>query len=85
MDSGGAWREGGGGTVPAQEPEHRHSPLTINGRGAGVVDQKLEVVIIAVTDVDRAKEFYQRLGWRLDVTPPGIVQFTPPGSWCSVQ
>jgi catechol 2,3-dioxygenase-like lactoylglutathione lyase family enzyme len=55
------------------------------GRGADIVDQKLEVVIIAVTDVDRAKEFYQRLGWRLDATPPGIVQFTPPGSWCSVQ
>jgi catechol 2,3-dioxygenase-like lactoylglutathione lyase family enzyme len=55
------------------------------GRGAGVVDQRLEVVIIAVTDVDRATEFYQRLGWKLDATPPGIVQFTPPGSWCSVQ
>jgi catechol 2,3-dioxygenase-like lactoylglutathione lyase family enzyme len=52
---------------------------------SSIVDQKLEVVIIAVTDVDRAKEFYQRLGWRLDVTPPGVVQFTPPGSWCSVQ
>src|SRR5690242_301254 len=58
---------------------------TSMGRGAGIVDQKLEVVIIAVTDVDRATEFYQRLGWRLDATPPGIVQFTPPGSWCSVQ
>ena len=49
------------------------------------VDMKLEVVIIAVSDVDRAKEFYLRLGWRLDVTPPGVVQFTPPGSGCSVQ
>ena len=49
------------------------------------VDQKLEVVIIAVSDVDRAKEFYGRLGWRLDVTPPTVVQFTPPGSGCSVQ
>jgi catechol 2,3-dioxygenase-like lactoylglutathione lyase family enzyme len=49
------------------------------------VDQKLEVVIIPVADVDRAKEFYGRLGWRLDVTPPSVVQFTPPGSWCSVQ
>jgi catechol 2,3-dioxygenase-like lactoylglutathione lyase family enzyme len=35
--------------------------------------------------VDRAKEFYTKLGWRLDVTPPTVVQFTPPGSWCSVQ
>jgi len=49
------------------------------------VDQKLEVDIIPVSDVDRAREFYQRLGWRLDVTPPGIVQLTPPGSGCSVQ
>jgi catechol 2,3-dioxygenase-like lactoylglutathione lyase family enzyme len=49
------------------------------------VDMKLEVVIIPVSDVDRAKEFYQRLGWRLDVTPPGVVQLTPPASWCSVQ
>jgi catechol 2,3-dioxygenase-like lactoylglutathione lyase family enzyme len=49
------------------------------------VDQKLEVVIIAVSDIDRATEFYRRLGWRQDVTPPGVVQFTPPGSGCSVQ
>jgi catechol 2,3-dioxygenase-like lactoylglutathione lyase family enzyme len=49
------------------------------------VDMKVEVVVIPVSDVDRAKEFYGRLGWRLDVTPPGVVQFTPPGSWCSVQ
>ena len=48
-------------------------------------DMKLEVVIIPVSDVDRAKEFYKKLGWRLDVTPTGVVQFTPPGSGCSVQ
>jgi catechol 2,3-dioxygenase-like lactoylglutathione lyase family enzyme len=48
-------------------------------------DMKLEVVVIPVSDVDRAKDFYGRLGWRLDVTPPGVVQFTPPGSACSVQ
>jgi hypothetical protein len=53
--------------------------------GVGKADLKLEVVIIGVSDVDRAKEFYQRLGWRLDVTPPGIIQLTPPGSWCSLQ
>jgi catechol 2,3-dioxygenase-like lactoylglutathione lyase family enzyme len=46
---------------------------------------KLEVIIIPVSDVDRAKDFYGKLGWRLDVTPPFVVQFTPPGSWCSVQ
>ena len=53
------------------------------------VDMKLEVVVIPVTDVDRAKEFYQRLGWRLDddVAPMDglrIVQFTPPGSAASI-
>ena len=55
----------------------------------GKVDMKLEVQIIPVSDVDRSKEFYERLGWRLDddVAPlPGlrIVQFTPPGSGTSV-
>jgi catechol 2,3-dioxygenase-like lactoylglutathione lyase family enzyme len=58
-------------------------------KGASVasVDMKLEVVVIPVADVDRAKEFYARLGWRQDVTPPGsgVVQFTPPGSACSIQ
>ena len=49
------------------------------------VDMKLEVVVIPVSDVDRATEFYGRLGWRQDVTPPGVVQFTPHGSGCSVQ
>ena len=51
----------------------------------GKVDMKLEVVVIPVSDVERAKEFYESLGWRLDVTPPGVVQMTPPGSGCSVQ
>ncbi|MGY0005262.1 VOC family protein [Micromonospora sp. I033] len=55
------------------------------GAASGMVDLKLEVVVIPVADVDRAKEFYGRLGWRLDQTPPGIVQLTPPGSGCSVQ
>jgi catechol 2,3-dioxygenase-like lactoylglutathione lyase family enzyme len=61
------------------------------GRDAAVgkVDMKLEVQIVPVSDVDRSKEFYQRLGWRLDddAAPlPGlrIVQFTPPGSGASV-
>jgi catechol 2,3-dioxygenase-like lactoylglutathione lyase family enzyme len=49
------------------------------------MDMKLEVVVIPVSDVERAKEFYLKLGWRLDVTPPFVVQLTPPGSWCSVQ
>ncbi len=55
----------------------------------GKVDMHLEVEIIPVSDVDRSKQFYQRLGWRLDddVAPLDglrIVQFTPPGSAASV-
>ena len=46
---------------------------------------KVEVIVISVSDIDRAKEFYLNLGRRLDVTPATVVQFTPPGSWCSVQ
>jgi catechol 2,3-dioxygenase-like lactoylglutathione lyase family enzyme len=57
---------------------------------AATVDLKLEVVVLPVSDVDRAKRFYQTLGWRLDADfafPNGfrVVQFTPPGSGCSVQ
>ncbi len=50
-----------------------------------MIDMKLEVIVVPVSDVDRATEFYRKLGWRQDVTPPGIVQFTPHGSACSVQ
>ena len=53
--------------------------------GVADLDMKVEVIVIPVADVDRAKEFYARLGWRLDATPPTVVQFTPPGSSCSVQ
>jgi catechol 2,3-dioxygenase-like lactoylglutathione lyase family enzyme len=51
------------------------------------VDMKLEVIVIPVSDVDRAEKFYRRLGWRQDVTPPGsgVFQFTPHGSSCSIQ
>ena len=53
------------------------------------VDMKLEIVVIPVSDVDRAKEFYGRLGWRLDADFAAgddfrVIQFTPPGSGCSV-
>ena len=60
---------------------------TRNDAGVAMVDMKLEVVVIPVSDVDRAEEFYKRLGWRQDVTPPGsgVFQFTPHGSACSVQ
>ncbi len=46
---------------------------------------KLEVVVIPVADVDRSTQFYTSFGWRLDKTPPIVVQLTPPGSGCSVQ
>jgi catechol 2,3-dioxygenase-like lactoylglutathione lyase family enzyme len=54
------------------------------------VDMKFEAVVIPVSDVDRVKEFYKRLGWRLDAdfrfdNGFRVVQFTPPGSGCSVQ
>ena len=54
------------------------------------VEMKFEVVVIPVTDVDRSKAFYTKLGWRLDADFPfdngfRVVQFTPPGSGCSVQ
>ena len=57
--------------------------------GAGNVDTKLEVVIIPVSDVERAKRFYGNLGWRLDADFSAgddwrAVQLTPPGSACSI-
>jgi catechol 2,3-dioxygenase-like lactoylglutathione lyase family enzyme len=59
----------------------------ISNKSVAKVDMKLEVIVIPVSDVDRATQFYARLGWRQDVTPPGsgVVQFTPTGSACSVQ
>lgn len=55
--------------------------------GVASVDMKLEAIVIPVSDVERAQEFYRRIGWRQDVTPPGsgVFQFTPHGSACSVQ
>jgi catechol 2,3-dioxygenase-like lactoylglutathione lyase family enzyme len=62
----------------------------INISRVATVDLKLEVVVIPVSDVDRAKEFYGRLGWRLDAdfrfdNGFRVVQFTPPGSPSSIQ
>jgi len=59
--------------------------MTTRETAVAGVDMKLEVVVIPVADLERSKEFYLRLGWRLDATPSGVVQFTPPGSGCSVQ
>ena len=55
-----------------------------------MMNMKLEAVVLPVSDVDRAKRFYQKLGWRLDADFPfdtgfRVVQFTPPGSGCSIQ
>ena len=62
----------------------------ISGSSVAEIDMKLEVVVIPVSDVDRAKEFYGRLGWRLDAdfrfdNGFRVVQFTPPGSGSSIQ
>ena len=55
----------------------------------GTIDMKLEAIVIPVSDVDRAKSFYAGLGWRLDADfvvgdAFRVVQFTPPGSPCSI-
>jgi catechol 2,3-dioxygenase-like lactoylglutathione lyase family enzyme len=57
--------------------------------GGATLDMKLEVVVIPVADVDRSRDFYASLGWRLDADFAGadgfrVVQLTPPGSACSV-
>ena len=65
--------------VPTKESEPKAKPI----------DMKFEIVVLPVSDIDRAKEFYSKLGWRLDADFPGpnnwrVVQMTPPGSPCSV-
>lgn len=67
---------------------HSYEKLTVPGPAK--VEMNLEVVVIPVSDVDRTKEFYAKLGWRLDAdfrfdNGFRVVQFTPPGSGCSVQ
>src|SRR5580692_3410660 len=57
--------------------------------GGAAVDMRLEVVVLPVSDVDKAKQFYESLGWRLDADFVGeggfrVVQLTPPGSACSL-
>ena len=63
--------------------------LSANAPRAERVDLKFEVAVIPVTDIDRSKDFYTKLGWRLDADFPfdngfRVVQFTSPGSGCSV-
>lgn len=66
-----------------------HSETAVETPRARTVDMKLEVVVIPVSDVDRAKRFYGDLGWRLDADFAAgddfrLIQFTPPGSGCAV-
>lgn len=63
---------------------------TTRGSSVAKIDMKLEVVVIPVAEADRAREFYGKLGWRLDAdfrfdNGFRVVQFTPPGSACSIQ
>jgi predicted enzyme related to lactoylglutathione lyase len=73
-------------TVRHQFPADDRSKIT----KAAPLDIKLEAFVIPVADVDRSKQFYEKLGWRLDAdfrfdNGFRVVQFTPPGSGCSVQ
>ncbi|SCW67688.1 hypothetical protein SAMN02927900_03757 [Rhizobium mongolense subsp. loessense] len=66
-----------------------HSKTVVETPGTQTIDMKLEIVVIPVSDVDRAKGFYSDLGWRLDADFAAdegfrVIQFTPPGSGCSV-
>lgn len=65
------------------------SDTAIETSGTRTIDMKLEIAVIPVSDVDRAKRFYGGLGWRLDADFDSgsdfrVIQFTPPGSGCSV-
>jgi catechol 2,3-dioxygenase-like lactoylglutathione lyase family enzyme len=71
------------------DTDMRRKSAAETSRG-GTVEMKLEVVVIPVSDVDRAKRFYSDLGWRLDLDYKAagddfrMIQFTPPGSACSI-
>jgi catechol 2,3-dioxygenase-like lactoylglutathione lyase family enzyme len=87
MADSSLWRKENhaGGNAMASTSEIRSTDTS----SAAKVDMKFEIVVIPVSDVDRAKEFYSKLGWRLDADIEGgkdfrVVQFTPPGSGCSV-
>src|SRR3954464_15305678 len=74
----------------AAKPSNKPSNKSANEPSVSrSVDQRLEVVVIPVSDVDRAKAFYARLGWRLDADFASgdgwrVIQFPRPGSACSV-
>ena len=65
------------------------SETSVVGSTVSPMTMKLEVVVVPVSDVDRAKHFYESLGWHVDADYVGgddfrIVQLTPPGSTCSI-
>jgi len=71
---------------PVQEMS---SSAAVSVANVNQVDMKFEIVVIPVSDVDRAKAFYTQLGWRLDAdfaqgSDYRVIQFTPPGSGCSI-
>jgi catechol 2,3-dioxygenase-like lactoylglutathione lyase family enzyme len=85
--------------LEASAKANRPKEVNVSGSDAGTasstamaelstIDMGLEVVTVPVSDVDRAKRFYQRLGWRLDADFDGgdvrLVQMTPPHSQCSI-
>src|ERR1700742_178082 len=66
-----------------------NSNAAISIQAAKPIDMKIEVVVLPVSDIDRAKRFYGELGWRLDLDYAHsedyrVIQYTPPGSGCSV-
>jgi catechol 2,3-dioxygenase-like lactoylglutathione lyase family enzyme len=79
--------------IISEEPKMSNTEIlrepAVEAMRADVIDMKLEVVVIPVSDVDRAKRFYSDLGWRLDIDYTSgddyrVIQFTPPGSGCSI-
>ena len=68
---------------------HASNETSTGATAQGVMEMHLEVIVLPVSDVDRAKQFYAELGWRLDADVSAgdvrLVQFTPPGSGCSIQ
>lgn len=74
-------------TSAQRQTEEIRSDDFISSPAVEAVDMKVEVIVIPVSDAQRAEQFYRKLGWRQDVTPAGsgVFQFTPHGSACSVQ
>ena len=67
-----------------------HADTPADSPEVGTIDMMIEVVTLPVSDVDRAKSFYESLGWRFDIDlvvgdDIRTVQFTPPHSGCSIQ